>query len=587
MKLWIVFFLLVSCSGLGLKSARNSPDWKKDSQKLIKAFAKSYGLIDPFWVSDSGFVSFESKTQPFSKDFDKISYALLYRWQSRLTEFLRVEKNEDLRMDAQILLEFVNLRMEEIDLGRRHGIVPFIPVGEYVFSQLSHALSIHAGQRRRANAMAKFRAFVRGADGQLPLVDGVTSYTLRMMDFLRENRRRGFWPTRHEVETYLRESQGYLDGLHELLSTWKKDDHWKRDFAEFTEHEKRYREFLTKKVLPYSRKTDKMPAEIYQFQLRAHGVLTDPRDLMSRARSDYQRLYGQFATLARDLAARFALKENSPFAVVTFLRSRQIREPDALRNAYLASFDRLFKIVKENKLLSVRDRAFIEVRFATPAEAQQIPSPNFIGPMMYGKDLRPPLMILMPLTISQDYSFPEAVVTLSAHEAIPGHALQNQIVRERGTSLIRSRFAFNSANLEAWALYAEELVYPYLTQEEQFVSLQRRLWRVARAFLDPEINLGLATREDVTRVYHRELGFTPAHAEVEYKRYSVVSPGQATSYYYGFMALKDLKAKVKDNNPETFTESCFNDAVMELGLAPVGMISSRLGLTLRCGPSLP
>jgi hypothetical protein len=47
--------------------------------------------------------------------------------------------------------------------------------------------------------------------------------------------------------------------------------------------------------------------------------------------------------------------------------------------------------------------------------------------------------------------------TLTAHEARPGHEMQFSSMIEGGVSITRVVFAFNSANVEGWALYAEAI----------------------------------------------------------------------------------------------------------------------------------
>ena len=81
--------------------------------------------------------------------------------------------------------------------------------------------------------------------------------------------------------------------------------------------------------------------------------------------------------------------------------------------------------------------------------------------------------------------------TITAHECRPGHELQFAGMLERGVSNARAVYAFNSANVEGWALYAEAVMKQYLPLEGQLGALQMRLMRAARAFLDPMLNLGL------------------------------------------------------------------------------------------------
>ncbi|WP_251259207.1 DUF885 family protein, partial [Enterobacter hormaechei] len=81
-----------------------------------------------------------------------------------------------------------------------------------------------------------------------------------------------------------------------------------------------------------------------------------------------------------------------------------------------------------------------------------------------------------------------------------GHELQFTAMVERGVSLARTMFAFNSVNVEGWALYAEAEMVPYEPLDGQMIALQFRLLRAARAMLDPMLNLGLTDRANGERV---------------------------------------------------------------------------------------
>ena len=89
-----------------------------------------------------------------------------------------------------------------------------------------------------------------------------------------------------------------------------------------------------------------------------------------------------------------------------------------------------------------------------------------------------------------DFNYDAIAWTLTAHEARPGHELQFASMLERGVSTARVVFAFNSANVEGWALYAEAVMKQYLPLDGQIGALQMRMMRAARAFLDPMLNLG-------------------------------------------------------------------------------------------------
>ena len=91
--------------------------------------------------------------------------------------------------------------------------------------------------------------------------------------------------------------------------------------------------------------------------------------------------------------------------------------------------------------------------------------------------------------------------------------------------MARAIFAFNSVNVEGWALYAEAEMKPLLPLDGQLVALQHRLLRAARAFLDPGLQTGTITREEAFRVLEEEVVPSQAMALQEVERYTFRSPG--------------------------------------------------------------
>ncbi|MNL30143.1 hypothetical protein D3C87_1518630 [compost metagenome] len=175
-----------------------------------------------------------------------------------------------------------------------------------------------------------------------------------------------------------------------------------------------------------------------------------------------------------------------------------------------------------------------------------------------------------------DFSHEFAAMGITAHEGRPGHDLQFSRVLDVGVSTIRAIYAMNSANAEGWGLYAEDLVYPYLKEEEQFFSIQMRLWRMARAFLDPQIQLGLIKDQRVMDVFTKELGVSKEMATLELRRYSTQSPGQAPAYYYGYTMVKKARAEGEKAQGAKFNLKCFNDQILSYGLLPLPMVLEKV-----------
>ena len=66
---------------------------------------------------------------------------------------------------------------------------------------------------------------------------------------------------------------------------------------------------------------------------------------------------------------------------------------------------------------------------------------------------------------------------------------------------------------------------PYMPPEGQLISLQFRLLRAARAFLDPELHMGRVTPDEARRVLREDVVMSPAMTESEVERYMFRSPG--------------------------------------------------------------
>ena len=158
--------------------------------------------------------------------------------------------------------------------------------------------------------------------------------------------------------------------------------------------------------------------------------------------------------------------------------------------------------------------------------------------------------------------------TLSAHEARPGHEMQFTSMLQGGVSTARATFAFNSANVEGWALYAEAISKPYMPIEGQLFSLQARLLRAARIWLDPMLNLNQISAEEAKRVLMEDVMESEENAQNEVDRYTFQIPGQATAYYYGYEHLQALRAQTELRLKDQFNQQDFHDFILAQGLLP-------------------
>ena len=152
---------------------------------------------------------------------------------------------------------------------------------------------------------------------------------------------------------------------------------------------------------------------------------------------------------------------------------------------------------------------------------------------------------------------------------------------EKGVSQARAIFAFNSTNVEGWGLYAEFIMRPFMPLDGQLISLQHRLMRAARAFLDPELHMGKISPDQARRVLEDDVVLSEAMANQEVERYTFRSPAQATSYFYGFTRLSQLRADVEKARGAKFDQQEFHDFLLAQGLLPPALLRKAVFAEMR------
>ena len=104
------------------------------------------------------------------------------------------------------------------------------------------------------------------------------------------------------------------------------------------------------------------------------------------------------------------------------------------------------------------------------------------------------------------------------------------------------------------------------------VSLDYRLLRAARAFLDPELQAGKITQEQALNLLMKDVVQSHAMAEQEVQRYSLKAPGQANSYFYGFTKMIALRRDTEKALGNKFNALRFHDFILSQGVLPPALI---------------
>jgi uncharacterized protein (DUF885 family) len=266
--------------------------------------------------------------------------------------------------------------------------------------------------------------------------------------------------------------------------------------------------------------------------------------------------------------------------VIRALKKDQLEGP-AILPFYEQRIKEIEEIIRRERLVTLPARP-VRIRLASEAESAATPAPNMRPPRLIGNTGEIGEFVL-PLRVPSnkpgaalqqfdDFTFAAASWTLTAHEARPGHELQFASVIEKGVSSARAIFAFNSTNVEGWGLYSEAILKPYMPLDGQLISLQQRMMRAARAFLDPELQAGKVTPEQALRVLKEDVVLSDAMANQEVERYTFRSPGQATSYFYGYTRLMELRAETEKLMGQKFDQQRYHDFILSQGLLPPDLL---------------
>lgn len=315
-----------------------------------------------------------------------------------------------------------------------------------------------------------------------------------------------------------------------------------------------------------------LPEALYANDLKDVGVDMAPDELIQRALFGFAEIRDEMQSLAAIIAKQKGLKSSDYRDVLKTLKKDQITGK-AILPFYEKRLAAIEDMVREHHIVTLPNRK-ANIRLASEAESASIPAPHMNPPRLIGNTGEYGEFVL-PLNNpnaggkkQDDFTAKAFSWTLTIHEARPGHELQFSNMVENGVSQARAIFAFNSANAEGWALYSEAIMKQYLPLDGQLFSLQARLQRAARAFLDPMLNLGMISPADAKRVLVQDVGLSEPFADAEVDRYTFRMPGQATSYYYGYMELRQLRTEVELKLKDKFNQQAFHDFILAQGLLP-------------------
>lgn len=545
-------------------------DWVETSNAYTERVIAMQAQFYPTGASSAGYEQYDGLVNDMSLDRDDRYIAASRALIAEFEAAKETESNPYVKQDLQILIDSLSRDIKGIELGNKF-MLDFSEVPQGMFGNIGSLLSEQTAEHRRAKALELLQRYT----GLWPDTEPMTELAKRRFEASRGEGRMG--PYRVEAEESIAKIPTFIAGIRKLFETYEIDGA-EEALDAMEDQLTAYGEWTRETVLPASRDNPRLPPELYALNLQQVGIDMDPYEAMSQARRGFYEVRAQMEALAPQIAAKYGWEETDMASVMRRLKEETI--PNDEIEAFYREVNRgLEEEIRKNQIVSLPDYE-LAMRVASEAESAAQPAPHMRPPRLIGNTGEQGTFVL---TVSNptaaegeaynDFNFPAASYTLSAHEARPGHEMQFAALVKQGVSLARMLYAFNSVNVEGWALYAEAEMLPHEPIEGQFIAQQFRLLRTARAFLDPMLNLGLISREDAERVLSEEALFSPGMVKQELDRYQYRMPGQAGSYYYGYRKLIDLRIEAEVALGEKFNEKAFNDFLLSQGIIPLELIA--------------
>jgi hypothetical protein len=549
----------------------DQPSWVERSNQNAELLLKIEARYSPEQASRNGISGVDEQISAPSLDRPARMRRDREEALKELRARLSTEQDPLVKQDLEILIG-AGERQNRISLVEEKYLLPYRNAGELVFAGLSGLLQDQVAPERRQAAVVRLRKYAGVEPGYQPitvLIENVFRERLKMAGLIA--------PPKVEVEKDLAQMDSYVSGIGLLFEKYKISG-YEEPYAKLKDELTGYQDFVRTEVLPKARTDFRLPPEVYAVRLQQYGVDYTPAELIRIGHEGFQQIQGEMQQVGERVAKERNLPSSDYRDVIRALKKEQLAANEVMP-VYHQTLSDIEGIIRREHLVTLPDRPAI-IRIATAAETAQQPAPHMQPPPLINNHGERGQFILPAGTVGangralkyDDFTFKAATWTLTAHEARPGHEMQFASMVERGVSQARGIYAFNSTNVEGWGLYAEWMMYPYMPDEAKLISLQLRLQRAAREFLDPELERGTITPEAALKLLQNDVALSEAFATEEVDRFTFRMPGQAVSYYDGYTRLLAIRHDAEQALGPRFNAQKFHDFILSQGLLPPALL---------------
>ena len=562
---------LLFLAALFATSTTIAQDWIDQSNEIAQSVLVELIKYTPEAAPQLGVDGFDTEILDLKPQIFERSVADSKRAVAALKAQLERVDHPKVRQDIQIMIQALEDNLHTIQINR-DNLIPYFNIPQTVYFGFRSLLDPQTDPDRYPAALERLRKYTGEAEGH-------DSVFLHAMDRSKERFEvdglEG--PYRTQIEKDLENFERFTGGVKELFENSGLEG-WEASYDKFASQSEAYAEWLEENILPRTREDHRLPADLYADALRNVGVYMGPQELIERAQFGFAEIRNEMSAIASRIAEQRGWDSADYRDVIRRLKTEQIGN-DEIIDFYRERLEQIEAIIERENIVTLPDRD-ARIRLASEAESAAISAPFMQPPRLIGNTGEYGTFVLPldnPNADSEekmdDFMFDAAAWTLTVHEARPGHEMQFAAMVENGVSTARAVFAFNSANAEGWGLYTEAVMKEYLPLEGQLISLQHRLMRAARAFIDPMLNLGQITPDKAKQFIMSEVVLSEPMATQEVDRYTFRAPGQATSYYYGLIKLQALRTETELKLGQKFNEKAFHDFILSQGLLPLELLT--------------
>ncbi len=568
----LVGSVLLGCLFAAVPSlAQDDRGWIEESNASARYVAESSGLVFPEFQGGTGIEDVDEEIVILDGSLTGRAVAAFEEQVAELRRRQAETGDPRVTQDLEIMIASRDRLIRQLR-AQDEFLLPYINVAQIVFIGISELLDGQIAASRRPAALVRLKRYAGLEEGYRPITELARERIEARMDTV------GLMPPfRGRLEQDLQNSPRYLAGVRQMFAASGLEG-YEDDLAVLDERMEAYDGWIREVLMPMARDDFRQPGPLYELALEQMGVDATPEQLIADGLAGYMAIRSEMEALAPLVAQSRGWDLTDYRDVITELRKEQFHG-EAIVERYEQVNEALEEIIVREDIVSLPERPAI-IRIATDAEAAAQPQPHLKTPNV-ANNQGELVEFLIPVVEApsgdgpaavSDETFEAGAWTLAAHELRPGHELQFSTMLDNGVSTARALYAFNSVNVEGWALYAEAEVKPYLPLDGQLIGLQWRLHRAARSFLDPMLNTGRITTDEARRIMVEDIVLTPETAQLELNRYTFTLPGQAPAYYYGYRRLLEIRAKAELALGDRFDRQSYHDFILDQGLLPPDLL---------------